>query len=218
MLPFRAGAFHRVSAFQLLEHLADCNTFFKEISWILSKGGLLLIICPHLPVFSRYSRDFFPLLRSRWLQKISRKWPLSLFKASRLPQGMKGYEKWLKEVGHVREGLGLPDFKRFQRPGLRLYSFETAGRTRVYYAYCDSFNFSFPHSWKVLFAPCLWLIAWLDRIHRKEGVLSKCLFLYPLRNVSGANAVAVYERYDELITRESRISRKKLQNHLLNLG
>jgi SAM-dependent methyltransferase len=52
--PFRDGAFERIRAVHVVEHLADVVAAMEELHRLLAPGGRLFIVTPHFTDFSSY--------------------------------------------------------------------------------------------------------------------------------------------------------------------
>lgn len=51
-LPFRAGSFDAVTAFEVIEHLHDPSLLLGEMKRVLSPGGIAVLSTPNRPVYS----------------------------------------------------------------------------------------------------------------------------------------------------------------------
>jgi O-antigen biosynthesis protein len=59
-LPFAPNSFDWIVSFETIEHLAQADTFLKEVSLLLKPGGGLLLSTPNKDAFTRTSDGFLP--------------------------------------------------------------------------------------------------------------------------------------------------------------
>lgn len=53
-MPFEAGSFDVVVANEMIEHIAEHDSFIAEVKRVLAPGGTLLVSTPNKPVYNRY--------------------------------------------------------------------------------------------------------------------------------------------------------------------
>lgn len=106
-LPFKNQGFNKVLSNQVLEHIADPMSVFREVSRILKRNGVFVASAPSSTFLEKYN---FALTKT--LQKIV---PHTIInKAHHYIVGdfvKSGYDGWMLKVGHVRTGFSPFELK-----------------------------------------------------------------------------------------------------------